>query len=245
MKVVCPQCSTEFDVPSNELWGGGRRVRCSHCSTVWLQEPVEEDVFDIAMPPAQDDDMGQDTPARFGGFRSFNESLDIEPIPASVHPDSDDDDEDGGPKGPGFFATLNYPYLGKMVGGFAAGVLLVVAVLMGGAKAGVMPKMFAPFYSAFGAMPHAGGPLAIKDVKIVGTADGGTYVSGWLANNGEAELPVPALEVTPIDAGGEGLEGVRVKPEEETIKPGEGIEFKAQLQAAPPEGGTINIDFVK
>ncbi len=232
MKVVCPECSSDFDVPQEALGERGKRVRCAQCKHIWFQEPVVEEVA-------------------FGGFRRFDESLDIEPIPPSVHPDvsdDDDDDEDDTEKGPSFMATINFAYLGRMIAGFVLGFVIVGGLLMGGAKAGMAPAAFAPFYKVFGMESAAHEPLEIKDVKVEATASGDekmTAVSGWIVNNSEGDVAIPVLDITPIDVNGESAEGVHIKPEQENLKPKEGLEFKAELQGAPPEGGNIRIRFVR
>ena len=38
MRVTCPQCSTEYDVPDTALAAGGRRLRCDRCGHEWRQE---------------------------------------------------------------------------------------------------------------------------------------------------------------------------------------------------------------
>ncbi|NBX66208.1 MAG: hypothetical protein EBQ96_04345 [Proteobacteria bacterium] len=225
MKVVCPECAHETDVPDDVLGDRGKRVRCAQCKHIWFQEPVVE---------ATD----------FGKFRRFDESLDIEPIPQSVHPDADDhsnddDDDEDSEKSPSFFSTLNYAYLGRMVAGFVLGCLLIGGGLMGAAKAGVTPKILSPFYAALGIEAHGTSPFEIKDVKI-----DGKNLSGWIVNTSAADAHVPSLEVTPVDADGVSSEGMRIAPEQETLQPKEGLEFKAELQSLPPEGGKLTINFV-
>lgn len=229
MKVVCPECAHETEVPDEVLGDRGKRVRCAQCKHIWFQEPVVEQ------------------PMAFGGFRKFDDALDIEPIPQSVHPDADDgrdedddDDEDETEKGPSFLASMNYAYLGRMLAGFAIGCVLVGGVLAGVAKAGVAPQAFTPFLSKMGIETHGGSPLALKDLKLEGKT-----LSGWIVNTSEADAHVTALEITPIDVNGVSSEGMRVTPEQESLKPQEGLEFKAELQEAPPEGGKITVEFAE
>ncbi len=35
MRIVCPACEAEYDVPE-AVGGAGRKVRCARCQTVWL-----------------------------------------------------------------------------------------------------------------------------------------------------------------------------------------------------------------
>jgi predicted Zn finger-like uncharacterized protein len=38
MRVVCPACNAEYEVP-NRLIGAGRRLRCTRCNHDWLLHP--------------------------------------------------------------------------------------------------------------------------------------------------------------------------------------------------------------
>jgi predicted Zn finger-like uncharacterized protein len=42
MKIVCPTCTTSYDVGPAALGDNGRSVRCVRCRTVWFATPVEE-----------------------------------------------------------------------------------------------------------------------------------------------------------------------------------------------------------
>ncbi|WP_321343882.1 zinc-ribbon domain-containing protein [Breoghania sp.] len=39
MKIVCPNCSTTYDVGATSIAPGGRDVRCSRCGTTWRIDP--------------------------------------------------------------------------------------------------------------------------------------------------------------------------------------------------------------
>ena len=42
MKIVCPTCTTSYDVRPAALGESGRSVRCARCRTVWFATPSEE-----------------------------------------------------------------------------------------------------------------------------------------------------------------------------------------------------------
>jgi predicted Zn finger-like uncharacterized protein len=108
MKLICPECSADFEVPDEVLATGGRRVRCAHCRHIWFQE---------APRPQASWEESPDS------FRRFEETGQVDPIPHSLHPDSEDDDGNE-EKEESFFATLNYGYLAKMMAGFAIGIFI-------------------------------------------------------------------------------------------------------------------------
>ncbi len=42
MKIVCPNCSSDYTVTDDMLGPNGRKVKCASCQKVWLATPVEE-----------------------------------------------------------------------------------------------------------------------------------------------------------------------------------------------------------
>jgi predicted Zn finger-like uncharacterized protein len=118
MKIICPECATDFDVPIDMIGDTGRRVRCNHCGHIWMQGADEE-------------------PRAFGGFTPVDDITPIDPIPLSLHPDLEIAADESMPAGPSFFGDIKWGYLGRMVGGFvAAGAIVLAGMLfMAGASA--------------------------------------------------------------------------------------------------------------
>ena len=55
MLIVCPSCSTGYQIGPTALGPAGRSVRCSHCKNTWFATPesvLEEAVAAAAAPPA-------------------------------------------------------------------------------------------------------------------------------------------------------------------------------------------------
>jgi predicted Zn finger-like uncharacterized protein len=52
MRLICPHCSTEYDVPDAALAAGGRRLRCDRCGHQWRQEGPGAAPPDVAPEPA-------------------------------------------------------------------------------------------------------------------------------------------------------------------------------------------------
>src|SRR5690348_11929381 len=52
MQIVCPNCTTAYDIAPGKLGANGRSVRCVRCRTVWVAMPTEKPVAAI-MPPAR------------------------------------------------------------------------------------------------------------------------------------------------------------------------------------------------
>lgn len=58
MRLTCPQCSTEYEVPDTAL-APGRRLRCERCGHQWRQEapdsaPPAPETFEPEAPPRPD-----------------------------------------------------------------------------------------------------------------------------------------------------------------------------------------------
>ncbi len=43
MLISCPNCKTTFAIPAKAIGTTGRKVKCSKCAHVWLQEPIQID----------------------------------------------------------------------------------------------------------------------------------------------------------------------------------------------------------
>jgi predicted Zn finger-like uncharacterized protein len=54
MLIVCPSCSTSYDLTAASLGAAGRSVRCASCKTVWFARPQAEPAFADAAPDLPD-----------------------------------------------------------------------------------------------------------------------------------------------------------------------------------------------
>lgn len=225
MKIACPECSAHFDVPVDLIGQGGRRVRCNNCGNIWMQDPTPQ-------------------PGGFGGFRAMEQEDDIDPIPASVHP-RDNDDEDDEEGGPGLLSGTNWGLLGKMMLGFVLGLGLLTAITYALSVAHMVPGFLKPVAARMGMeepSPTAG--LEISDV-VARPSDGLTVVTGKVTNTTDAEIKLPALEITPIDADGTEAEGKRITLPQESLKAGENMTFGAEVQGVLEDSGAMRVRFVE
>jgi len=51
MRVSCPNCQTEYDVPDAALAGRQRKLRCAHCATQFMAGPLAAPDDFVAAPP--------------------------------------------------------------------------------------------------------------------------------------------------------------------------------------------------
>ena len=50
MRIVCPACSTTYEIPPAQLGSAARLVRCARCQAEWTVEPAAE--HEVAPEPA-------------------------------------------------------------------------------------------------------------------------------------------------------------------------------------------------
>lgn len=74
MRLICPNCSAQYEVPTEVIPQGGRDVQCSSCGHTWFQnhpddDPVLAEELNQPVPDTQwrpdahdEDDAGPDTP---------------------------------------------------------------------------------------------------------------------------------------------------------------------------------------
>ncbi len=61
MRLSCPNCQTEYEVPDGALTGRSRKLRCAQCMTVWQaeaismygQEPIPEPAAETSATPLE------------------------------------------------------------------------------------------------------------------------------------------------------------------------------------------------
>jgi predicted Zn finger-like uncharacterized protein len=71
MRLICPNCGAQYEVPSEVIPEGGRDVQCSNCAHTWFQhhpdqaEPAEPEPPESAFDrPAGDEEAGEDPAQR-------------------------------------------------------------------------------------------------------------------------------------------------------------------------------------
>ncbi|MBR0669063.1 hypothetical protein GXW71_32235 [Roseomonas hellenica] len=57
MRIACPDCAAEYDVPDHLLVGNPRAMRCARCGRVWTPAPLDEE------PPPPPEPMPEEPPA--------------------------------------------------------------------------------------------------------------------------------------------------------------------------------------
>ena len=95
MRLICPNCGAQYEVPDEVIPTGGRDVQCSNCGDTWFQKHLKSGA------PSEDDEQDaprewekpQAAPARSEPVAE-EEPTPQEPVTAPDEPDQDDESAD-------------------------------------------------------------------------------------------------------------------------------------------------------
>jgi len=245
MIVTCPECDARFMLNAAVLAPAGRKVRCTKCEHVWLQQPDEEDlappadsVFDDRdLEPAEDlaqGDAPADAPMAEETAMGEDESG-MEPIPDDIKPIV----KSAAPvlEGEGM-QTARYFWVSFIV--FALIGLLALLPLRSRIVHAWEPAN--TFYKVVGmGIPPAGKGLAFEGLKASEhkTQEGTVLlIEGRIANNTESGIEVPALKTSLLGLG-EVLHEKVLKGEKKQVLPAQ-TSVKFQTTVGNPPSGAIS-----
>lgn len=234
MIIICPECSTRYNLGPAAIPPEGRRVRCVKCSFVWLQEPPKS--FGTA-PLAEPSELPPPSPA---AFRNEFESRPPEPdVPTSAFRMPTVDEEDSKPR---FSPT----HLGWAA--LAGVVLLIIGslILFSGSIVTVWPAT-ARLYALFGGaeLPKPI-PLQINQISTSkGQADGQPTLSiaGLVSNHTQVEQPVPDLRLVLHRADATVLKSVDFPADQSSVAPGAAVPFKTTVVNPPSDAVSADVTF--
>lgn len=245
MKLTCPECFSEFEVPDNALGPSGKRVRCSACAHVWFQEPLQDNTTEEAFAPAPAPEDATEQ-----SFTRFDEGMAFEPIPSSLYPESDEPLSHA-PQNwlSSLKAKADKEWLLRLAGGFLVAAACFALFLWVGALVGLHKGVLKGFYAPFGIVYESPAiVLAVEgaDAHVSRNAEGEivTDVTGVIRNTGESKVRVPLMEISIISEAGVQGDASYIKLETETLAPGQAVEFEAQIPSAMRESETLRIRFI-
>ncbi len=271
--IVCPNCTTSYDVDPAKLGPDGRTVRCARCKETWLARA--EDVMAMEMA---DTDAGGDaglTPSEEQGWQDEAPVVDSPSISAAaddgqhndlgVHPDWSADEDEQRPKPVSklgrLFGVLKLPaslpplprvpvpqfarhYLTLPIACVAMAALSVALVTWRTDVVRLMPQT-AAFFRTVGLDVNLRG-LAIENVKVMSeTVDGKQVfvIEGVVADITRKQLQVPRLRFVVHDEKGSEIYAWTSVIEQSTLQPGERAAFTSRLASPPPEARSIAVRF--
>src|SRR5215212_5922960 len=271
MHIVCPHCTTSYAIGLATLGAGGRTVRCSRCTEVWLARP-EDATEMVALVPAMaaasqqvgdgdaaaewdalasEDDMRHtpvvDSPSISGDWP-------VDGVESDWPSVSQDDDGEFEPaqRGSWFGKLLSPPtirhgseksYFSLMA--CAAMSALVLGLVIWRIEVVRLLPQTAEFYKMVGLQVNLRG-LSFKEVKITSeTVEGKSLlvIEGAIVGESRGPVELPRLRFSVRDAQGAEIYAWNAVLEQPTLKPGERAWFRTRLASPPPEGRNIDIRF--
>lgn len=260
MFVTCSECETMYKVDERLLGQQGRKVRCTDCGHMWLQDPPppvagEEEPQPTEKPDWMDDDEETD----LLDFRTavkgqyFNED-DID-IPQAVKPAP----ETAPDPVPAEFEipVMDYRPLGMAAGQFGVFVFLLLSFvslstlfLFKKPVVSHYPAM-AHFYKTIGfSLKAPGEGLALSEMTAESMAGVGKNrvlnVGARLANISDGKMAYPSLQVRLKGAYGGLLKTWDFKPEKGLeLASGESVPVDLTFKDAPDDGKTVEIKVIE
>ena len=112
MRIICPECFAQFDVPDGAIKETGRKLRCGQCKHQWHQLPIPDEPPEIIKPPTEEPEISE----TYNEFETppIPEKRDIKAI-ANIKtkslPIGNNSLYKGFPFWVDFFATVNEPFI--------------------------------------------------------------------------------------------------------------------------------------
>lgn len=244
MKIVCPECGSDFDVPLALLGAEGRRVRCASCRHVWLAgaRPPEE----APLPPPVSPYTPSASPISATGYEI---DFDFEPPPAKEVPSFHDFVREGAPKK----KKMNVSLPGKtMLAAATLTAILVLGVVLTfrAPLASIMPSL-EPVYAGLGLrvpLPAEGAGIDRLMLRPVHGEKGlDIEVSTKLLNLTDKNVDLSPLLIEMTDAQGQKTVAKwRFEPPQRTLHPEETVPFvqKVGPVEGDPETVQLRVRFV-
>ncbi len=270
--IVCPNCTTSYDVDPAKLGPNGRTVRCSRCKESWLALPVDEMSMamaaeagsDAAPSHAQDEQDWQTSGAPVIDSPSISTAIDAgEDRSLDVYPDWQAADEEPKPAGrigrllAALKIPINLPPLPRVplpqfmkhywtlpaaCAGMAA---LTIALVVWRADVVRLMPQTAAFFKMAGLEVNLRG-LKIENVKVTSEIVEGKpvlVIEGFVAEAARKPAQTPRLRFVVLDEKGVEIYAWNSVIEQAVLQPGERVSFRSRLASPPADARTIAVRF--
>tara|TARA_B100001057_G_scaffold164206_1_gene164813 strand:- start:496 stop:1206 length:711 start_codon:yes stop_codon:yes gene_type:complete len=221
MRITCPECFAQFDVPDGAIKETGRKLRCGQCKHQWHQLPIQDEPTEIIDPPTEELEPKIS--------ETYNE-FETPPIPKK----SDI-------KASAYIKTKSLP-----IGAIILTTLIITGIfgfIYGRSDIVAYAPASSILYDKIGFhVPVPGEFLVIKNVGVWRENRGGMEVlavKGELFNPNEKTQEVPIIKGSEVDATGRVLATESFVPEAATLLPNETIKF--EYQTPFPDEKTVSV----
>jgi predicted Zn finger-like uncharacterized protein len=249
MQIVCPSCSSRYELDAAKLGPVGRKVRCASCRTLWHVAPAQD--FPEAPSVEETRAMLDEELHRAGEIdrQVTDVTLEQEALADVGAAEASEPTPPLAATPPRRGGRARTGALGKRFGrtdslrapvalGLAGIAVLGLLVWQRQLAVRAAPQLAAVFESL--GLPVNVRGLSLSSVES-GVVDDGQgrflVVEGDVTNIAGGVTPMPPIEVAVRDSAGQTLYTWTTQPPRPTLEPAELVRFRARL-AAPPEAGT-------
>ncbi|AOO79444.1 zinc-ribbon domain-containing protein [Bosea vaviloviae] len=239
MLIVCPSCSSRYELDAAKLGPTGRKVRCASCQTLWHVDPAQ----DFPEPPSavetqallnEELERANEIDAQISAVASEHTDT-LEAIPPQPRK------RGKGKRSPAKDARIGQPrprHAAAFVAlGLGGAALLGLLVWQRNLAVRGAPQL-AIVFEKLGLPINVRG-LSLSAVESGLVEDGQNrflVVEGDVTNISKGRAPMPPIEVAVKDAAGQTLYTWTTEPPRPNLEPAELVRFRARL-ASPPEAG--------
>ncbi|WP_375452433.1 zinc-ribbon domain-containing protein [uncultured Devosia sp.] len=262
MIISCPHCETRYQVTYEAIGASGRKVQCAHCQKAWSQgpldpEPIEdadlavrkvaEDASDEALA-AEERRVAAEVAERLANLARARQAEEKDTEPAKVDPALMR-------KRQRAFSRRHHDMVAKLPMARVQRVSRVLGCLvlvgLGAGSYFGRVQMVEQFPAMAGVYAAVGLPVNVLGLQFKGLTtlrtlrDGKEVliVSADIIGLQKMPVPVPAVVVTLLDAGGTGIYEWSVAPEAADLMTGEHTRLETQLPLPPSTAARVRLSF--
>lgn len=254
MLIVCPACTSRYELDAAKLGPGGRKVRCAKCQTLWHVDPASE------MPAAP---APEETQALLAEELERAAAIEAEITAVAAEAETMMAAAEAAPEEPPAVAApeRRSPSARKPRGGKAdrakgrgialpaAAALAGVAVLAGLAWQRNLVVRAAPQLA--GVFERVGLPVNVRGLSLTAVESGLVedgpnrflVVEGDVTNIAKSRTKVPPIQVSVKDEAGQTLYSWTTQPPRGVLEPAELVRFRARLASPPEKGRSVQVRF--
>jgi predicted Zn finger-like uncharacterized protein len=272
MQIICPHCTTSYDVDPAKFGAGGRTVRCARCRETWQAYPVEAAV---AAGGVEEVDAGWGYQAEDDSAQDNTPHISSPSIAADwLHSEDDSFEEDSAPQRTShrpewlesflrpmrpllampFISRLTdrlpalppmaMPQINLSVACTAMAALSLGLIIWRAEIVRLMPQT-GTFFKMVGLGVNLRG-LDFDKLKLSAeTVDGKPVlvIEGALTNITRKPVELPRLRFIVRDANGNDIYAWNSVMEQTALKAGDRLSFKSRLASPPADGREIAVRF--
>lgn len=256
MQIVCPACTSEYEIPTDRVGAEGRSVRCAACRETWFIGPDDVAAAQIAEAMAEMSGGNRNRSEDQAALDAWESALAEEGIdpgaPSAAEPEATTPVERPRPaarraKPP----RKPRPSLGALGSGAAACLgfvgLIGLALVARSTVVRAMPQS-ASLYASIGLPVNLRG-IDLRDVAAYQTiGEGGVaqlVVEGDLVGLDHQGVAVPSIAIQVHDERGQTLYRWSIPAPRPMLADRERARFRASLSAPPVQGRSVQVRFAE